>query len=223
MAGYAIWHQRRTLVDVVPLLGAFEMKVSVRLSDDLVAEIDRAASAQGQSRSAWVALSLTRAALIPENDRLPTPAIGREGAADDQVRVTVRLDRSEIEAIGVVGAHMGLNRNEWIKRAIRWQLWDKAARLRLAPATAAEIGKLRKQVLAIGRNINQAVHAMNAANQPGSSLDLGRIAEPFVETCNELKSLLFATRRSLSTYVGGEVEYWTEAHRDAAAYRDASK
>ncbi|AYJ84679.1 hypothetical protein D3Y57_00880 (plasmid) [Sphingomonas paeninsulae] len=199
------------------------MKVSVRLSDGLVAEIDRAASAQGQSRSAWMALSLTRAALIQENDHLPTPARGCEGAADDQIRVTVRLDRSEIEAIGVVGADMGLNRNEWIKRAIRWQLWDSAARLRLAPATAAEIGKLRKQVLAIGRNINQAVHAMNAANQPGSSLAIDRIAEPFVETCQELKSLLFSTRRSLSTYVGGEVEYWTGAHRDVPAVRDASE
>jgi hypothetical protein len=35
---------------------------------------------------------------------------------------------------------------------------------------------LRKQVLAIGRNINQAVHAMNAANQPGSTLEVARIA-----------------------------------------------
>ncbi len=223
MAGYATWHQCRTLADVVPLLGAVGMKVSVRLSDELVAEIDRAAAAQGQSRSAWMALSLTRAALIPENDRLPKPAVGHEGAADDQIRVTVRLDRSEIEAIGMVGADMGLNRNEWIKRAIRWQLWDGASRLRLAPATASEIGKLRKQVLAIGRNINQAVHAMNAANQPGSSLDLGRMAEPFVETCQELKGLLFSTRRSLSTYVGGEVEYWTGAHRDATAARDVGQ
>lgn len=168
-----------------------------------------------------MAMALARAALGPENEQLPTPAFANEGQSADQVRVTVRLNRSEIEAIGVVGAHMGLNRNEWIKRAIRWQLWDKAARLRLAPATAAEIGKLRKQVLAIGRNINQAVHAMNAANQPGSSLDLARIAEPFIDTCRELKGLLFSTRRALTTYVGGEVEYWTEAHRNTAAYRES--
>lgn len=199
------------------------MHVGFRLKDELVAEIDRVAAAHGQTRSAWVAMTLARAALGPENDQLPTPGESRERHADDQVRVTVRLNRSELEAIGVVGAHIGLNRNEWIKRAIRWQLWDKAARLRLAPATAAEIGKLRKQVLAIGRNINQAVHAMNAANQPASSLDLARIAEPFIETCKELKSLLFSTRRSLSTYVGGEVDYWTEAHRGAAAYQASSK
>ncbi|KRB93242.1 hypothetical protein ASE22_25610 [Sphingomonas sp. Root720] len=188
------------------------MMVSLRLRDELVAEIDRVATAQGQSRSAWIALALARAALGPENDNLPVPAEQGRGHPEDQVRVTVRLNRSEIEAIDAVGSPMGLTRNEWIKRAVRWQLWDKAARLRLAPATQGEIGKLRKQVLAIGRNINQAVHAMNAAIQPESTLDLARIAEPFLETCGELKAQLFATRRSLSSYVGGEVGYWTGAH-----------
>jgi len=52
---------------------------------------------------------------------------------------------------------------------------------------------------------------MNAANQPESSLDIARIAEPFLETCADLKIVLHATRRSLSAYVGGEVAYWTGA------------
>ncbi len=196
---------------MAPLHGAFGMMVSLRMKDELVAEIDRVAAAHGQSRSAWIALTLSRAVLASEHDDLPMPATGGRGHPDDQMRVTVRLKRIEIDAIDAVGAPMGLTRNEWIKRALRWQLWDKAARLRLAPATQAEIGRLRKQVLAIGRNINQAVHAMNAANQPESSLDVARIAEPFLETCGDLKALLFATRRSLSSYVGGEVDYWTGA------------
>jgi len=185
--------------------------VSLRLGDELVAEIDRVAAAHGQSRSAWIAVTLSRAALAPENDDLPVPAGQGRGHPDDQVRVTVRLNRSEIEAIDAVGSPMGLTRNEWIKRTLRWQLWDKAARLRLAPVTQVEIGKLRKQILAIGRNINQAVHAMNAANLPESRLSVAQIAEPFLETCADLKTLLFATRRSLSSYVGGEVGYWTSA------------
>ena len=44
-----------------------------------------------------------------------------------------------------------------------------------------------------------------------SSLDIARIAEPFLETCADLKIVLHATRRSLSAYVGGEVAYWTGA------------
>ena len=212
MAGYATRHQCNTLVDVAPLHGASSMTISLRLKDDLVDEIDRVASAHGQSRSAWIVMTLARAVLSPENDSLPVSGTAGRGHPDDQVRVTVRLHRSEIEAIETVGAQLGLSRNEWIKRTLRWQLWDKAGMLRLAPVTQSEIGKLRKQVLAIGRNINQAVHAMNAANQPESTLDLGRIAEPFLSTCAELKALLFATRRSLSSYVGAEVGYWTGAY-----------
>ena len=187
------------------------MMVSLRLDDDLVAEIDRVAAAQGQSRSAWMSLALMRAALVPANDSLPVPGAAEGSDPDEPVRVTVRLARSEIEAIDKVGAPMGLTRNEWIKRALRWQLWSRAGALRLAPVTQGELGKLRKQVLSIGRNINQAVHAMNAANQPGSTLELARIAEPFLETCADLKALLFDLRRTLSASVGAEVSYWTGA------------
>jgi hypothetical protein len=196
---------------MAPLHGALEMIVSARVSDDLAAEIARVAAARGQPKAAWVANVLTRATLAPENDSVPTWAGGAGGHPDDQVRVTIRLARSELEAIDRVGAPLGLSRNEWIKRALRWQLWDKAASLRLAPVTQGELGKLRKQVLAIGRNINQAVHAMNAANQPESSLEISRIAEPFLETCGDLRSLLLATRRALASYIGGEVGYWTGA------------
>lgn len=185
------------------------MNVGLRLKDELVAEIDRIAAAHGQTRSSWMANALARAALGPENDALPVSPVQGRGHPDDHIRVTVRLNRSEMEGIDTVAAPMRLTRNEWIKRTLRWQLWDKAALLRLAPTTQTEIMKVRKQVLAIGRNINQAVHAMNAANQPESTLDIARIAGPFMETCAELQKLLISTRRSLATSIGGEIGYWT--------------
>ena len=185
------------------------MKVTVRLSEDLTAEIDRIATANGQTRSSWITKALTIAAVSPVSQDVPVMPVQGRGHPDDYIRVTVRLNRSEMEAIDTVAAPMRLTRNEWIKRTIRWQLWDKAALLRLAPATQTEIGKVRKQVLAIGRNINQAVHAMNAANQPESSLDIARIAGTFLETCADLRSLLIEARRSLASSIGGEIGYWT--------------
>lgn len=185
------------------------MKVTVRLSDDLTAEIDRIAAANGQTRSSWITKALTTAAVSLDSQDVPVMPVQGRGHPDDYIRVTIRLNRSEMEAIDIVAAPMRLTRNEWIKRTIRWQLWDKAALLRLAPATQTEIGKVRKQVLAIGRNINQAVHAMNAANQPESSLDIARIAGPFLETCAGLRTLLIEARRSLASSIGGEIGYWT--------------
>lgn len=43
------------------------MIVSTRISDELAAEIDRIAMAQGQTRAAWLALAIARAAMVPEN------------------------------------------------------------------------------------------------------------------------------------------------------------
>lgn len=39
------------------------MKVTVRLGDDLTAEIDRIAAANGQTRSSWITKALTVAAV----------------------------------------------------------------------------------------------------------------------------------------------------------------
>jgi hypothetical protein len=188
------------------------MAVSLRLKDELVSEIDRIAAASGQTRSSWIATALTRAVVVPAYDDLPTAPVQGRGHPDDLIRVTVRLHRSEIEAIDKVGKPLGLSRNEWIKRTIRWQLWDKASVLRLAPATAAELGKARKLVTNMSANINQAVHAMNAANMQGSSLDIARIASSFMESCADLKAKLFEARRSFSSSVGAEVGYWTSNH-----------
>jgi metal-responsive CopG/Arc/MetJ family transcriptional regulator len=47
------------------------MMVSLRLKDELIAEIDRVASAHGQTRSAWIASTLARSVLEPANDSLP--------------------------------------------------------------------------------------------------------------------------------------------------------
>ncbi|WP_323982233.1 hypothetical protein [Novosphingobium aureum] len=213
MAGYVNWHQCKHLVFGTAARGFWFMIVSTRMSDELVAEIDRLAIAQGQSRASWIASTLQRAALSLQNDNLPVTEVQGRGHPDDYVRVTVRLHRHEIEAIEDVAGPLHLTRNEWIKRTLRWALWDKAGALRLAPVSQSELGKLRKQILAIGRNINQAVHAMNAANQPESRLELHRVAAQFLETCADLKALVFKTRRELSSYVGGEVGYWIEAHK----------
>ncbi len=188
------------------------MVVSLRLKDELVAEIDRIAMANGQTRSSWIATTLARAVVAPANDDLPNAPLQGRGHPDDLVRVTIRLHRSEIEAIEKVGAPLRLSRNEWIKRTIRWQLWDKSAVLRLAPATTTELGKARKLVTNMSANINQAVHAMNAANMPGSSLDIAGIAGSFIEACGELKAKLFEARRTFSSSVGAEVGYWTSNH-----------
>ena len=59
------------------------MIMSARVSNELAAEIDRVADAQGQSRAAWMANVIARAVLRPENDDLPSPA-PRDGRCPDE-------------------------------------------------------------------------------------------------------------------------------------------
>jgi predicted transcriptional regulator len=56
---------------MAPLHGALKVVISLRLKDDLIAEIDRVAAAHGQTRSAWIAQILTRTVLASEHDDLP--------------------------------------------------------------------------------------------------------------------------------------------------------
>jgi hypothetical protein len=91
-------------------------------------------------------------------------------------------------------------------------LWDKAGELRLSPLMQSEL-KAAQGIAHRSLNINQAVHAMNAASQPESSLDIAKIAPQFLDTCTDLKSIVFAARREVSSCIGGEVGYWIEAHR----------
>ena len=72
---------------VAPLHGALGDEGTVRLSDDLAAEIDRIAVANGRTRSSWIASALAHAAVAPENDELPVTPSGqgasrRSGAGD---------------------------------------------------------------------------------------------------------------------------------------------
>jgi predicted DNA binding CopG/RHH family protein len=134
------------------------MIVTSRLSDELGAEIDRLASASGQSRAAWIASALQRAVLSSDNDSVPVMDVQSRGRPDDYLRVTVRLHRHEIEAIDKVAFRMALARSAWIKRTLRWALWDKAGELRLSPLMQSELESCaRKSCASVRTSIRRSM------------------------------------------------------------------
>ena len=106
---------------------------------------------------------------------------------------------------------------QWLKRTIRWQLWDRAGELRLVPVTTRAITRLTFQVRAIGRQLNQAVHAMHAANQPGSQLQIDRIAGDVVAMEERILPVIARTADELQQVLSGEVSYWTDRVRNGAS------
>ncbi len=112
-----------------------------------------------------------------------------------------------------VATRAGMTRSQWVKRALRWQLWDRAGELRLVPASHRAIIKLVAQVRAIGRSLNQSVKAMNAANKPESPIEIQRVAAELVKMEQHLSGIIRGATAELATAVSGEVDYWTMGAR----------
>jgi predicted transcriptional regulator len=191
-----------------PLHGAGMPHVTVRLADDISSAVDALAKAAGMTRSAWINRAI-KDALVARPDEI---RVLPEVMAPTKT-ITMRFPVTEIEAMESVAARAGLTRAQWLKRTVRWQLWDRAGELRLIPSSYRSIIKLVSQVRAIGRSLNQSVKAMNAANRPESRVDIGRIAEDLLKMEERIGGTVGSTAAELATIVSGEVYYWTERQR----------
>jgi hypothetical protein len=188
-----------------PLHGADMPHVTVRLADDISSAVDALAKAAGIKRSAWINRAIKDALQARPDEIRALPEV-----TTPTKTITMRFPVGEIEAMETVAMRAGLTRAQWLKRTVRWQLWDRAGELRLVPSSTRPIIRLVSQVRAIGRSLNQAVKAMNAANRPESRVDIGRIAEDIIQMEVRMRETLGSNAAELATIVSGEIYYWTE-------------
>ncbi len=184
-------------------------RVTIQLDDDIAAAVKALGQGSGLSQSAWIKHAI--ASQLRASGEAVRAVPFDDGAAKGGVRVRLPLD--EIAAIQRVSGGMGLTSADWIRTAIRWQLWTAAGELRLSPATTKPILRLVGQVRAIGYSLNQAVKAMNAANRPGSTIAIERIGESVVAMRADLNATIAGTVKSVTDIARGEVSYWTQQHR----------
>lgn len=167
--------------------------------------IDMLAKAAGMTRSKWVKRAIMDA-LPARKDEIRDVPTG-EGASK---KLSLHFPMDELAAMDLVAARAGMTRAEWIKRTLRWQLWTKAGEMRLAPNHIRAIVRLVAQVRALGRSLNQAVKAMNAANRPGSALEIQRVAVEVLALDERMGKVLYDTSKELGALVSGEVKYWSD-------------
>jgi predicted DNA binding CopG/RHH family protein len=180
------------------------MIVTLRLSDDLTTAIDGLAKGAGMTRSAWISRAISDALEIRPAEIRDVPELTTTAR-----NITLRLADNEIAAIETVANAAGLTRAQWLKRTVRWQLWDRAGELRLVPSSHDAIIKLVAQVRAIGRSLNQAVKAMNAAARPNSSLEIDAAARSVIGMKAELSKVIDDAASALSAIASAEASYWT--------------
>ena len=172
--------------------------LSVRVEAQALAAFDSFAVGRG-GRSALLRQMIERT-LQESADR---PHIDRpEGTAHN--RVSLRF--TEVET--VVIAHRALQRSTdragWIKALVRRHL---ALKSRVDDGLLAELAPIRMQLLRIGRNLNQAMKAANAAMlETGDKQiepELRRIADMRMEISEQVTAVGDAMR--------GDARYWAVA------------
>ena len=172
--------------------------LSVRVETQALAAFESFAVGRG-GRSALLRQMIERT-LQESADR---PHIDRpEGAARN--RVSLRFTEVEIAVIAYRASQRSTDRAGWIKALVRRHL---ALKSRVDDGLLSELAPIRMQLLRIGRNLNQAMKAANAAMlETGDKQiepELRRIADMRMEIAEQVTAVGDAMR--------GDARYWAVA------------
>ena len=172
--------------------------LSIRLDADALVAFDRFAVGRG-GRSALVRQMIERT--LHESDG--RPFIDRpEGAARN--RVSLRFTDVEIAVIEVRASQRSTDRAGWIKALVRRHL---ALKSRVDDGLLAELAPIRMQLLRIGRNLNQAMKAANAA-----MLETGdKQIEPELRRITDMRMEISEQVTAVGDAMRGDASYWTVA------------
>ena len=172
--------------------------LSVRVDADALTAFDSFAGGRG-GRSALVRQMIERTL----QESAGRPHIDRpEGEAHN--RVSLRFTDVEIAVIAYRASQRSTDRSGWIKALVRRHIGLKS---RVDDGLLAELAPIRMQLLRIGRNLNQAMKAANAAMlETGDKQiepELRRIADMRMEISEQVTAVGDAMR--------GDASYWTVA------------
>lgn len=169
--------------------------LSVRVETQALAAFDSFAVGRG-GRSALVRQMIERTL----QESAGHPFIDRpEGEARN--RVSLRFTDVEIAVIAYRASQRSTDRAGWIKALVRRHL---ALKSRVDDGLLAELAPIRMQLLRIGRNLNQAMKAANAAMLESGDKqiepELQRIADMRMEISEQVTAVGDAMR--------GDARYW---------------
>jgi hypothetical protein len=170
--------------------------LSIRLDADALAALDSFAIGRGGRSS--VLRQMIEQSVQETAGRLHIDP--PEGAARN--RISVRFTDVEIAVIAHRASQRSTDRAGWIKALVRRHL---ALKSRVDDGLLAELAPIRMQLLRIGRNLNQAMKAANAAMlETGDKQiepELRRIADMRMEISEQVTAVGDAMR--------GDASYWT--------------
>ena len=172
--------------------------LTIRIDTEALAALDKVAVARG-GRSALVRQMIEQAV----KESVYRPLIDRpEGQSCN--RVSLRFTNVELLVIEHRATQRSTDRAGWIKALVRRHL---ALKSRVDDGLLVELAPIRMQLLRIGRNLNQAMKAANAAMLESGDKqiepEISRIADMRMEISEQVAAMGDAMR--------GDASYWTVA------------
>ncbi len=122
--------------------------------------------------------------------------------------LTVRVSAEDMERLDALTKELDLSRADTARRVLLYA----AGIYHIEPPEAGEIAELTKEVSAIGRNVNQAVRAMNAAMQRGQKIPrllLDQLAHQLHQVEREnhkIRSLMVRRAQQQRTHISEIIE-----------------
>ena len=172
--------------------------LSVRVGTQALAAFDSFAVGRG-GRSALVRQMIERTL----QESAGRPFIDRpEGEARN--RVSLRFTDVEIAVIAYRASQRSTDRAGWIKALVRRHIGLKS---QVDDGLLAELAPIRMQLLRIGRNLNQAMKAANAA-----MLETGdKQIEPALQRIADMRMEISEQVTAVGDAMRGDARYWAVA------------
>ena len=172
--------------------------LSVRVDADALTAFDSFAVGRG-GRSALLRQMIERT-LQESADR---PFIDRPGG-EARNRVSLRFTDVEIAVIAYRASQRSTDRSGWIKALVRRHIGLMS---RVDDGLLAELAPIRMQLLRIGRNLNQAMKAANAA-----MLETGdKQIEPELQRIADMRMEISEQVTAVGNAMRGDAIYWMVA------------
>jgi hypothetical protein len=180
------------------------VRLTMRLGDDLGAQLSAAAAAAGVPRSQLIVRLLRRE--LGAEGTAPKPLAARPGGRRKQVKIA--FDDSELTAIDAAADALGMTRNQWIAARARGGIAAGKGNPVVSLQTRRGIREVFDQVRRLGLNINQAVRAVNASAMPESGMNMAMAADNLSRMRDDVRAQIRATETTLLAAVQAEAEYW---------------
>ena len=172
--------------------------LTVRIDRDLLAAFDAVAEGRG-GRSALLRTMMQQA--MRQVGDAPKIVPRADSASN---RVSVRFTEAETAVLDLRAAQRGIDRAGWIKALVRRHIGLKS---RVDDGFRDAVAPVRMQLQRIGRNLNQAMKAGNAAMMADSGLQIDRELRRIADMRDDINDQVAL----LGDALRGDLSFWKVA------------